>query len=867
MEHFDPLSFAAGAASGVGVSLITWLSRRRLASLRSSVASQVENTRELVGQAADVRYARDLVRYLQQRHIAGDLFQLTDVLLEPRLIAPPAPVLPPGNEDVALRNVFDVVPMFHDLPQSYAPFNIQTMTLDDLGSGDRHVAILGPSGMGKSTALTTLALMALRVVKFERLEDLTEQAIREEESSLSDDERKQRIEERRRIQERALERLHTTREQQKEETGIVETDQLPALDIAALVPVLVHLGDIELDETLYGKKKGEPLDPAEPLVRAVQRQVSAVTARMVGSVIYPALEKGRALILIDGYDELAPAAREQYFYWLQQLLSLYESNMTVMAGPATGYESLVTLGFTPAFLRAWRNEDFDRLAMHWGDAWTRQHETQPLDSQAMHVLTVDNQGRSVLEVTLKMWTALASDAQEAGRAGWYDALVRRHLPDSVDLEAAAVLAVRVMEAGQPVHYAALQESLVQAVANAGDNKKFKPEGVVDSLSKAGLLVAYAGDKVGFPHAQLTNYLASRTLTDSERAVELAQAPAWQEAIGFAAGRINLLPIIVRKLGTVPDLLYSDLFDLVHWLPDAPLDAPWRGDLFKRLAAALMAPDQYPAVRERAVAALVASRDKNVFFVLRQALRATDPDIRRLGCVGLGALGNPEAVNDLAALLADENPVVKLAAALSLGALGSPKAIEIMVHGLFQEGPEIQRAIAEALAAVPGEGHQILRDAIVAQEIELRRAAVFGLSRVPASWSLIALYRAMLEDEQWYVRTAAEEAFLAAQSPEKDGPRHHPEADMLGWLVKWAADRGEGVPAGSNARQVLVRVLQEGQPVYKVMAAATLARLGHVTALKPLYGALRDRDAGVRSAAYRALFDLQIRLGQPLPGLL
>jgi HEAT repeat protein len=506
--------------------------------------------------------------------------------------------------------------------------------------------------------------------------------------------------------------------------------------------------------------------------------------------------------------------------------------------------------------------------MQWSDAWVKSHNTQPPDDQTMHLLSVDNQGRSVLEVTLKMWTALAADAQEAGRAGWYDALVRRRLPDPETLEAAAVLAARIMEAGQPVYRAALQESLVQAAANAGDGKKvIKPEGLIDALLKAGLLVAYAGDKMSFPHVQLTNYLASRTLTESERAVELAQAPAWQEAIGFAAGHINLLPIIVRKLGTVPDLLYSDLFDLVRWLPDAPPDAPWRGDLFKRLAAALMAPDQYPAVRERAAAALVASRDKNVFFVLRQALRATDPDIRRLGCIGLGALGNPEAVNDLAALLADENPGVKLSAALSLGALGTPKALEVMIHGLFQEGPEIQRAIAEALAAVPGEGHQILRDAIVAQEIELRRAAVYGLSRVPASWSLIALYRAMLEDEQWYVRTAAEEAFLAAQSPEKDGPRHHPEADALGWLVKWAADRGEGVPAGANARQVLVRVLQEGLPVYKIMAAATLARLGHITALKPLYGALRDRDAGVRSAAYRALFDLQIRLGQPLPGLL
>jgi HEAT repeat protein len=52
-----------------------------------------------------------------------------------------------------------------------------------------------------------------------------------------------------------------------------------------------------------------------------------------------------------------------------------------------------------------------------------------------------------------------------------------------------------------------------------------------------------------------------------------------------------------------------------------------------------------------------------------------------------------------------------------------------------------------------------------------------------------------------------------------------------------------------------------------MAACTLGRLGHVLALKPLYAALRDRDASVRSAAYAALSDLQLRLGQPLPAVI
>jgi HEAT repeat protein len=51
-----------------------------------------------------------------------------------------------------------------------------------------------------------------------------------------------------------------------------------------------------------------------------------------------------------------------------------------------------------------------------------------------------------------------------------------------------------------------------------------------------------------------------------------------------------------------------------------------------------------------------------------------------------------------------------------------------------------------------------------------------------------------------------------------------------------------------------------------MAALTLARLGHVQALKPLYAALRDKNPDVRSAAYSALVELQTRTGEPLPGL-
>jgi HEAT repeat protein len=125
---------------------------------------------------------------------------------------------------------------------------------------------------------------------------------------------------------------------------------------------------------------------------------------------------------------------------------------------------------------------------------------------------------------------------------------------------------------------------------------------------------------------------------------------------------------------------------------------------------------------------------------------------------------------------------------------------------------------------------------------------------------------LLEDDQWYVRNAAEQAFREAEGLEGSGAIHHPEADALTWLVQWAATKGEGVPAGPSSRQVLIRALQEGDPINRIAAAQTLGNLGHVPALKPLYSALKDQDDKVRAAAYESLTDLQIRLGAHLPAV-
>jgi HEAT repeat protein len=279
---------------------------------------------------------------------------------------------------------------------------------------------------------------------------------------------------------------------------------------------------------------------------------------------------------------------------------------------------------------------------------------------------------------------------------------------------------------------------------------------------------------------------------------------------------------------------------------------------------LIVPSQYPATRERVAAALVSTRDKNTLFVFRQAVRKASPELRMLGALGIGALGQAEATSDLIPLLQDQNTDVQLAAGLALAAIGTDQAVEAMVEAFTQGSEQLRQAIAEALAAIPDEGYPILYDAIRDEDMMLRRAAVFGLRRIKTTWSLIAIYRAFLEDDQWYVRFAAQQAFQELQYGRDDGPIGYPPAEAMTWLAHWAAKHGEKLPPGEGANHVLLKALQEGEPEIRALSAAALAQLGLATTIRPLYVALRDRQAEVRVAAHRALSDLQMQVGEPLP---
>lgn len=890
MGFFDPLSFAigAGVGAGVGGGAAYYVLKKRL---KRPVAEgeegvEEEGLREVLSPQAGKRYNQEMIAYFQQMHLGGKQVKLTDVLIEPRLLRPAGPPLIIEEDDEGVlkeTNIYRVIPFLHDFPSMYAAFNLETISYTDLESGDRQIAILGVPGSGKTTLLAILGLSALGHLTAENLktEDTTPRGVYQIDPTLPKEVQERRIKEREEVQKQAIAQLRVIQKREGE-MAVVEKRDL-ALDIDQLFPIYVHVRHLDLNPETYGGM----IDPAEPIGKALPNYVKNTTAIISTPLLYKMMRNGEALILIDGFDDLAPAEQEIYLHWLKALAEHYGNNFIVVTGPATGYDGLIHAGYAHTFMAPLNERRIQLLIEKWMTSGTALG-TLSTDQQKRLVVT-DNRNRTVLDICMKIWAALSGEIKQTGRRGYYDSYIRHHISNipfaSEILQDSAAYwldngKLATGDAMQAIMAKYLGGSVAPPDDSAEGDKKGKkkaapPSSKADStfkqIANAPIVLATPDGGLTLNHPTLNWYLVSETLKDAppEKLASLGHNPLWDGAFSFATALVDLSPPVLERLkniSTNPDLLFSQIFAVAHWMPDAPSGIRWKAEILKRLRGVILAPSQYPTVREYAMAAMVTSRDEGASYIFREAVRSANADIRRLGCLGLGAMGSGDYVGDLVPMLVDETEEVQLAAGLALGAIGNEAALDALAEALLTGEEGLRKAVAEALAAVPGIGYETLVEGITADDMYVRRASTFGLARIPETWALVSLYRAMLEDSQWYVRAAAEIAFSQAREPRRAGPMLFPEPADYQWLAEWAATRGVAVPEGVHGRQLLMQALQEAPHKVRVEAARTLGKLGHPPAVKALYSMLMDREPEMRTTAFTALGEMSARFGKPLPGL-
>ncbi|MCS7070281.1 MAG: HEAT repeat domain-containing protein, partial [Anaerolinea sp.] len=790
---FDLQNFGLGLLAGWGSAYGIYRARHVIRGAIKSVSKTAQSAQTSATRSADSRYINDLIELAQSVHLGGESVRLSAICVEPRFI-PAHRLAAPKEADEGI-DIYSVIPLLPDMPALFAPYNIPTLSIDDLARGSHRIALLGNPGSGRTTALMAMALHSLNAISFAPPIDKIQQQVDSEEAALSEKERSVRVRERVLMEQRAKEKLANARGQTFDANLDQEQQaQLPLFK--RLMPVYVHLADITAPSDEFTAE----IDPAELLVRAVQYNVKRVTASTIPGSLYKRLTQGETLLLIDGYDDLGQADRQKALAWLRAMLDIYGANFFVVVGPVIGHGELTEIGLTPVYLRPWHNLDIERLVNRWADQWVninarrsgkRKRAAARPDETALRRALSNNQALPPVELTGKIWANFSEHVEVAGSEGWLRTLIAQLLPEDMSFDEAlrilpTIAAVQLDEglitierlktlaigdeearSTKTTERAAVIPDQLKEDKGTARQKSAKPatDEEVESatsqgwllarLTRSGVLIRHKGNRYAFRHALLAAYFASFTLVEAsiDQLKLRASSQAWKPAIAYAAYHRSLRDLVMERLQTPPDVIFSHLFEMARWVAYASPDESWRGEILRDLGNLLIAPNLYPALRERAAAALIETREKSALIVFRRAVRSANPTLRRLACLGMGALGDLEALKDLTQLpRTDPSPEVQWAAAMALGAIGTAEAFEAMIAALEVDSEPLLQAIAEAFALHPDEGYPILLDASRHEDMMLRRAAVFGLRRVQTTWALIELYRRFLEDTEWYVRS-------------------------------------------------------------------------------------------------------------------
>ncbi|MDX2076082.1 MAG: hypothetical protein SFZ02_06600 [bacterium] len=893
------INFGLGVLTGWGTAYALYRARHLLSGATESVTQRASNAQEFAKRTADARYIGDLIKFIQKDHIAGGVLPLTDVVIEPKFVPAP-PLLAPRDEDL-VRDVFRVVPIVADYPYLHAPYNTPTMTISDLNNGAKTIVLLGEAGSGRTTALHTIALWSLGVVKFDPPVDVVQERLNQEIKFKSEAEHAKGYKDRMTIEDQAKDTIEKSKAGENQSAPKMAKN----LSFKQLTPMYVHCANI----ALFIEELGREIDPAEPLVRAMQTYVGNITSKTMPRNIYERLSEGKGLLLLDGFDELPIPHQALVSTWLEAFLAQYSENFVIITSGTQGYGQLMHIGFSPVFLRPFNDTAINSLIDKWASHWNKVARRKS-DIPAVTLERVKDRNRAYtpLELTAKIWAMFDSPERE-NLSDWLQFLVERYLPNMkfetvreqlgrgalLQLEEGFITLSRfdevlrgiegeapivaqesadttedewdaILEEGdiEPTEESAPKEKKSAEKASKGDKELQR---FLQSMQKSGLINAFHGEQYQFKHPFLAAYFASFVLPefDTEQLLALTNIPTWRDALALTNMSHSLEALATARLSQPTDALYNTLLEMTRWLKYAG-KVEWRSTTLKALGNAFVQPNQYPLLRERIAAALVGTRDKNVMRIFARGLRDSNPDVRRLSCLGLGALRADETIRDITSLLADVEGDVALSAGLALGAIGTQEALEEMVAVLTSGSEALRQAVAEAFAALPEDGYPVLYDAVSHEDIMVRRAAVFGLRRINTPWALVAIYKTSTEDDEWYVRSAAEQAFLEMQFGETvTGVRPIPKVESIEWLREWINSLGDAakrITVGGDA--LLRKALEEGNLETQALSVANIGQLGLTAQADALYAALRHREPLVRAAAHLGLCHLQAQLGMALP---
>lgn len=654
------------------------------------------------------------------------------------------------------------------------------------------------------------------------------------------------------------------------------------------VPFHFHVADLDLPLK-------DPKNILEPILDAASENAPIFDLNKIPAFVQNTFKNGSALLMVDGYDEIASGEQSLVAEFFKLLLRTYPKIRIVTTGAPEHLDGLIPLGFVPLAVCAWQEQTNKKFIEQWGELWSRTvameawaqaglEQADPLlvnswlDSESLNL--------SPLELTLKVWGAYAGDSLGPHVLESIATHIRRIAPANTPVAALETLAIQVIISANPVFDprkarewvksfevteetpggapAQSPEEEAQEVNPATKSRKklervtTPTSGLLGKMSSSGLLVSHPNYRMRFVHPVFAGYLAGHAMTTYNADETLLSQSDWSGkylAMRFYAAHGDASHLVQTMLEFSRLPMHRPLFEAARWLRDAPRHAPWRGKLFGTLAAVLQTEGIPLGLRGQAMAAFVCSNDPSAAALFRRLATSTSFELVHLAVLGAGAVRDTKSLKVIEGALQAPSLSVKRAACMALAAINTNESLEIAAHALLSGEEDIRRAAGEALANDPKEGHAMLKDGLTINDILLRRAVVYGLGRVKEDWAMDLLKKVQIDDEQWVVRNAATEVIDMRTRSESYSPvKLKPPAETP-WLVEFAAKKGVGVSPGVPATEILLVALQDEEPEIRLAALQFLKYTPQENVLKQMYKAMHKDDPELREYTYNALWEL------------
>ncbi len=811
----DIPSIFLGLLLGLGLAFLIVRLLPRLRQQGQRARGWVQGHISWMRSGVEVRFQSETAVYAQNYHLGADWSTLDQVFIPPFLTAP--------LEDDAIlaeqRGAVQLAWLWPELAAHVGAPVLPLTTVDHLLHNGRRVLICGAPGSGKSTLLAYLTY-----------------------------------------------RLATA----------VATTTSSDKNLAEVIPVFLHMAEVDWSlqaETDTAVTEGDALTP---LINALQKRSSPLTSPGIGDMLRRKLAAEQLFLLLDGWAELSPVQQAAALAWLRTFLTTYSKVRVFLTAPLDGYGDLLPQGFSRTVIQPWRLGQTQELITRWSERLGLT-AVPPLDG-------CWRPGQTALETCLRLWQ-IANDST-ARQTDWMPASLALFkprkkgesftpLPDDVQAFWQEV-AYHLLNSGQLTMSADRILALATAAARpkeatmastlpdgdtpvaAAEPDKTQITRLRKSLAQSQLFVRWGNGQIGLRSTVLRDYLAAAHLAGQgsggldEYLVDTQWQGVWKHFSTLADP--TEAADYWLKAGD-DDPAHDGWFQVATWLPHTRATGNWRRQVMINLGQLARQTEQPFVMRLRAMVAMTLTGEDGLMKFVEQLLSRPDPFMRQMGTAVLPAIPDDKVVGLLTERLVDEDMVVRLTAVYGLAVRQyDPLAERPLVQALIGDNEDIGLLTAELLAQNGEPGLEILQEAVKEEDIQVRRAAIHGLSVLDDAWVEALLTDLERNDSEWFVRTAAAGGLDTIRRRRLPQPWRPVRAADQPWLEDLLRMQGKRVPGGAAAVTLITSLFTQVTDVQtRLLAARLLAQLPAREAMPALLSAAQDvdTDTAVRIAAFEA----------------